>query len=88
MRRNESDSNPILLSITYFCTGNLRTNRFGKLAGSQILSTRNGFNSSSIPNLAASMNFDNRNKANWIADNYNYDHNERLPKTNFTLNRK
>ena len=89
MYRNGSDSNPFsLLHLTYFSIGNLRTSMFDKYAGNQIARSRNGVNYASSPNLAASMSLSNRNKANWIAENYNYDPSEPLPRTNYTLNRK
>lgn len=90
MHRNTSDGK---LLINFLCaklnnTGNLRSNTFGRMAGNEMLRSSANLNYASSPNLAASQNLHNRNRANWIADNYNYDPDEQKPPTNYYMKRK
>lgn len=45
-------------------------------------------NFANSPNLAASQSFNNRSRANWVADNYNFDPDYEKPPTNYHLKSK
>ena len=60
----------------------------GKLAANELMRSASSLNMASNPTFAASQDLHNRSRADWIAENYNYDPNDNKPPTNYRMNRK
>jgi len=55
------------------------------MAANSLMRSSSSNNFANTGNLSATQSQHNKNKANWIADNYNYDPDEDRPPTNYHL---
>jgi hypothetical protein len=67
---------------------NLRTNNYGRTAANELMRSASSLNFAKSGNLASSRDLHNRSRADWVAENYNYDPDEFKPPTNYQMNRK
>lgn len=66
----------------------MRTNTYGRMAANELIKSASNINFAKSPNLAASQNLHNRSRADWVAENYNYDPDDLRPPTNYHMKRK
>jgi hypothetical protein len=77
-----------MLEYSNIYIANLRTNNYGRSAGNELMRSSNNLNFASSPNLASTQDLHNRSRADWMAENYNYDPAEPKPLNNYQLRRK